>query len=285
MRFKTGWRPGAPDLRDYTVDHPAVTELLDKTNFLATIQATAPAMPPAVDLRPWCSPVKDQGDLGACTAFATVAALEYSERQAFGKFLSASELCIYGRSLFLQGFQDDSGADIRTAVGTLTAFGAPPANFWPYAPQKFLNPPPAEVFALAQNFQALTYYRLDTPNQTPAALLALIKTKLAAKLPVIFGFSCYASIDGDPVTRTGEIPFPAPGERQVGGHAILAVGYDDAKVIGKSSGALLLKNSWGKSWGVAGYGWLPYDYVFKGQAEDFWVLVKAEWLDTGQFGF
>ena len=285
MKYRTGWRPSAPDLRDYTMAHPGVNDLLQMTNIPATLKAPAPAMPPRADLRSSCSPVKDQGDLGACTAFATVGALEYCERQAFGKFLSASELFLYGRSLYLQGFHDDLGADIRTAVGALTAFGAPPDRFLSYDPKKFLAAPSPEVFALAQNFQALTYYRLDTPGQTPPALLSLIKTKLAAKLPVIFGFSCYASIDGNLVTKTGEVPFPQKGERVEGGHAILGVGYDDNKVIGKSTGALLFKNSWGTSWGMLGYGWLPYDYVLQGQAEDFWVLVKAEWLDTGQFGF
>lgn len=285
MRHRTGWRPSAPDIRDYTLAHPTVNELLQKTNIPATLKAPAPAMPAKMDLRSGCSPVKDQGDLGACTAFAAVAALEYCERQASGKFLSASELFLYQRELFLQGFKDDMGADIRTAVGALTVFGTPPAHFWPYDPKKLQVKPDPECFAFAQSFQALTYYRLDTTGQTPAELLSLIKAKLAAKLPVIFGFSCYSSIDSALATRTGEVPFPQKGERVEGGHAILGAGYDDTKVIGMRIGALLFKNSWGTSWGVGGYGWLPYDYVLRGQAEDFWVLVKSEWLDTGQFGF
>jgi len=290
MRYGTGWRPSPPDLRDYTMGNPAVHELLQKTNIPNTLKMpitdiSDKIMPAKADLRPGCSPVKDQGDLGACTAFATIGALEYCERQAFGKFQPASELFLYGRSLFLQGFKDDLGADIRTAIGALVAFGAPPSRFLPYEPKKFLATPAPEVFALAQSFQALTYYRLDTPKQTTAELLSLIKVKLAAKLPVIFGFTCYASIDGDQVAQSGEVPFPARSERTVGGHAILAVGYDDDRVINSRHGALLFRNSWGTSWGVSGYGWLPYDYVLQGQAEDFWVLVKAEWLDTGQFGF
>ncbi len=280
--MKYGWRPSLPDIRDFTQEHPEVANLLQSLNLGGITGVTSPAK---VDLRPSCSPVKDQGDLGACTAFATVAALEYAERQAFGKFLDASELFLYQRELYVQGFKDDQGADIRTAVGALAVFGAPPSHFWPYDPKKLAVKPDLECFAFAQNFQALTYYRLDQPGQALPALLNLIKTKLAAKLPVISGFSCYSSIDGDQVTKTGEVPFPQKGESQVGGHAILLVGYDDAKVIGASTGALLFKNSWGTSWGAAGYGWLPYDYVLRGQAEDFWVLVKSEWIDTGQFGF
>jgi C1A family cysteine protease len=103
----------------------------------------------------------------------------------------------------------------------------------------------------------------------------------------MFGFTVYSSISQ--ADSNGEIPFPNAGEKVVGGHAVDAVGYDDGKVIthglsgAKTTGALFIRNSWGTGWGDDGYGWLPYDYVLRGLAVDWWSILKHEWVDTGEF--
>ena len=104
----------------------------------------------------------------------------------------------------------------------------------------------------------------------------------------MFGFTVYNSYTQ--AATTGKIPFPTSGESIAGGHAVVAVGYDDGVKIKnanpgatESTGALLIRNSWGTGWGMSGYGWLPYEYVLKGVAEDWWSLLKNEWIATGQF--
>jgi C1A family cysteine protease len=172
----------------------------------------------------------------------------------------------------------------------LTLFGTPPEEYYPYIIADYDKEPSAFCYSFAQNYQAISYYRLDPPGTTPANLVTQIKSYLSSGLPSMFGFTVYNSIS-QANTNGGKIPFPTPGERVAGGHAIVAVGFDDHMKIKntnrgatETTGALLIRNSWGTAWGSAGYGWLPYQYVLSGLATDWWSLLKNEWVDSGQFG-
>ncbi len=182
----------------------------------------------------------------------------------------------------------DTGAFLRSTMGALAVFGVPPEDYWPYVVSDFDKEPSAFCYAFGQDYKAISYYRLDPAGTAKNVLLNHIKAYLAAGLPSMFGFTVFSSYTQ--AATTGKIPFPTPGEKSVGGHAIVAVGYDDNMEIMntnpgavETTGALLIRNSWGTGWGSSGYGWLPYDYVLKGLAVDWWSLLKNEWIDTGVF--
>ena len=279
-----GWIPDYPDFRDYTERTDEVKSVLQSTGVL---KAKSP--PVSVDLREWCSPIEDQGALGSCTAHAGVGVIEYYERKSFGRHLDASRLFLYKVTRNLMKMKGDTGAYLRNTMGAMVLFGVPPEEYWPYREdeKEFDQEPPAFCYAFAQNYQTVKYFRHDPPGTKAEEILRKVKGYLAKGHPAMFGFTVYNSIEQ--AEKTGRIPFPSPKEKIEGGHAIVAVGYDDKIKIknkyGKieTGGALLTRNSWGKGWGEEGYGWLPYDYVLKGLAEDFWSVLKKEWIDTGQF--
>lgn len=296
--YGMGWLPDYPDFRDYTVEkkevpsqlkalgqHESIKSMLKQ---VGVVELKKPALPSSVNLTAWCSPIENQGSIGSCTAHAGVGLVEYFERKAFGKHSDASRLFLYKATRNMLHWTGDTGAFLRTTAGALTLFGVPPEEYWPYDVSKYEVEPPAFCYAFAQNFQTINFYRLDPEGITKAALLTQIKTHLAGGLPSMFGFTVYSSINQ--ANATGKIPFPSKGEKIAGGHAVCVVGYDDGMKIKNSNtggaattGALLIRNSWGTAWGDAGYGWLPYDYVLKGLAVDWWSLLKNEWVDTGAF--
>ena len=283
---RMGWRPDLPDFRDYTVEHENIKPMLEEMGIAEPVKK----LPSDVDLREWCSPVEDQKNLGSCTANAGVGIVEYFQRKAFGKHIDASRLFLYKTTRRLMGLEGDSGADLRSTMGALVLFGVPPEKYWPYTDKNpgFDKEPDTFCYACAENYKSIQYVKLDPPSTTVNEVLDRIKTNLAAGLPSMFGFTVYSSIE-QTIDNGGKIPFPCSGEQIEGGHAIVAVGYDDNMEIKNdncetsATGALLIRNSWG-TWGEKGYGWLPYEYVLKGIATDWWTLLKNEWVDTGEFG-
>lgn len=242
-----GWIPDIPDARDraYAAPPPPVGGL-----------------PPSADLRSDCPPVYSQGQLGSCTANAIAAALEFDQaKEGLPQVFTPSRLFIYYNERAMEGtIASDSGAQIRDGIKSVATQGAPPESLWPYDPANFAVTPPQAAYQAALQDTALIYFRLDQA-------LDDFRGCLASGDPFVFGFTVYESFEGQQVAQTGHASLPAPGEAVVGGHAVLAVGYDDA------SQWLLVRNSWGASWGMGGYFTLPYAYVTDPNlASDFWTI-------------
>ncbi|MBZ5628250.1 MAG: cysteine protease [Acidobacteriia bacterium] len=293
----TGWIPDTPDLRDYTDDHPEIMKMVENLGITKAKKMKA-ALPAQVDLRQWCSPVENQGNLGSCTANAAVGIVEYFEKRAFGKYIDGSRLFVYKTTRSLLGWVGDTGAYLRTTMAALALFGVPPETYWAYTDKAepglnneryFDNEPTSFVYEMADDYECINYFCHDPWQNpvTPANVLAGVKTYLSYGIPAMFGFWGFPSCMNSDVK--GAFAYPAAGEHAIWGHAVAAIGYDDnLKITNLTSnktttGALLIRNSWGTAWGNNGFGWLPYDYVLSQFAQDFWSLLGMRWIDLEKF--
>ena len=246
-----GWNPDLPDGRDLLYAAP-IRRLLK--------------LPTKVDLRPKCPPIYDQGQLGSCTANAIGAALEYDQiKQAEPDVATPSRLFIYYNERVMEGtVASDSGAQIRDGVKSVAKQGACMEDTWPYNIEKFTKKPSKPCYEEGKEHQAIQYLRLSqTLNQ--------LKGCLAEGFPFIFGFLVYESFESKTVAKTGHAPMPKANEGLLGGHAVLAVGYEESKQ------RFIVRNSWGTGWGMKGYFTMPYPYLVQSSlARDFWTVRSVE---------
>ena len=244
-----GWVADLPDHRD---------------KMYGAVRKVPAVLPPSVDLRPTCSPVEDQGELGSCTANALVGALEFLEDKDKVPYEDLSRLFIYYNERVIEHtVKSDSGAQIRDGIKSLASKGVCSEKCWPYDISKFTVKPSHPCFGEASKHKITSYFRIRTIDE--------MRTCLAEGYPFAFGFSVYESFESQEVAQTGIVPMPQPNEQQIGGHAVVAVGYDD------STKRFIVRNSWGDTWGMKGYFSLPYDYLANNNlAEDFWTIRRGK---------
>jgi C1A family cysteine protease len=246
-----GWVPDLPDGRDML--------------YAAPVRALA-KLPPRVDLRKQCPPVYDQGALGSCTANAIGAALQFDQiKQRRKNAFTPSRLFIYYNERAIEGtVESDSGATIRDGVKTVAKQGACDEAKWPYRIEDFREKPSRPCYAEGKKNQAIQYLRL-------AQALSQLKGCLAEGFPFVFGFAVYESFESPEVAKTGHAGMPRANESMLGGHAVMAVGYDESKQW------FIVRNSWGRKWGMQGYFTLPYAYLLQASlSSDFWTIRQVE---------
>jgi C1A family cysteine protease len=259
-----GWVRDLPDNRDHLYSAPL---------------SVLGALPVRVDLRPQCPPVYDQGGIGSCTANAIAGAIQFDRLKA-GEMpdFVPSRLFIYYNERAMEGHvKFDAGAQIRDGIKSVNKQGVCPEPEWPYddtAPEDDDDPfpegaraavrPPDQCYADALRHTVVSYRRLNH------VLLAQLKGCLAEGYPFVFGFTAFSSLWDDAGTPRTYIPLPSNHDRKVGGHAVLAVGYDDSTL------KFTIRNSWGLDAGECGYFYMPYAYLTDPSlSADFWTIRRV----------
>ena len=250
-----GWVKDTPDPRDLL--------------FTASPVLAAKPLPKSADLRPGCPPVYDQGQVGSCTGNSIAGAFEFQQKKQLLQDFMPSRLFIYYNERVIEHTTGkDAGAQIRDGIKTVAKQGVPPEPDWPYSENMSVvtEKPDANAYTDALQHQVISYHRISA--RTASAALNLMKSCLADGYPFVFGFTVYSAFEGPEVAKTGILKMPNLKTEQVeGGHAVLCVGYDDKMK------SVLVRNSWGTSWGLKGYFWMPYAYITDPKlASDMWTI-------------
>jgi C1A family cysteine protease len=255
--------------RIYNLNH----DIEDVRDFLLA-QTLLPAvnLPSELDLRENCPPIWDQGNQGSCTSQAGCACRSMltndSKLELSRAFLYYQEREIEGKT------SEDSGATIRDICKATQKFGICTDEIMPYDPADFATQPTPQAAEAAVDYKISDYKRLLSIDEIKQSLFTRSQ-------PVLIGIPVYESMENSEVAASGILPMPQSGEKLLGGHAVLIVGYKNEKskrfdwlinlFFKINRGYFIVRNSWGEGWGQKGYFLMPYDYLSK-YGFDYWLM-------------
>ena len=246
---KYAWKPDVADHRD-KIYKPRVT---------------AAQLPPKVDIIGKGSPIDDQGDLGSCTGNSSTAMLEL-----ILKTTNLSRLMAYYNGRAIEGTTtEDAGCEIRNVIKAISKLGVGDEKLWPYVISRFAKKPPQAAYddGLKRVVPLVaSYQRILTLNA--------LKGALAVGHPVTFGFAVPDYFESATVERTGWVKFPGTKDRIIGGHAVVAVGYDDTV----TKPFVWVRNSYGAGWGLKGYFKMDQRWFTDPSrlADDMWTVIPKK---------
>jgi C1A family cysteine protease len=228
----------------------------DKRDFLFSKLKGVMLTPPSIDMRNLMPPIFDQLQLGSCTANSSAA----YDMFLYNNKIELSRLFEYYMVRVIEGtVNEDSGATNRDNVKSINKNGICEEIFMPYDISKFTISPTAEAINNAKQYIISSYVALNNLDD--------IRQALTLSKPVILGLDVFESFEGSEIAKTGKMPMPLKSEQNLGGHSVLVVGYVDA------GSYLIVRNSWGSTWGDKGYFYMPYQYLTN-YTFDYWMMNK-----------
>jgi Papain family cysteine protease len=222
------------------------------------VQLTRAYIPEAIDLGP-SFPEPGTQVLESCTAWATgYAARSYYARAETGRPQDLDDIpspaFIYNRIVRPQPDKPCGkvGTSILDALNLLQTTGAPSMKDFGNDQTCVLNHPVLQT--TPGKFRIAGHELIGGRFTTMPLSLDKVRQRLAQGHPVVIGMRVDEAFTA---LRPGQVYVGPSGLsreqlRKMGGHAMVLVGYDDRRRAAR------VLNSWGKTWGDSGFGWIGY---------------------------
>lgn len=207
----------------------------------------------SIDMRPLFSPVRDQGQLGACTVFAMTGVYEFLLKK-LGKPQSdlSEHFVYYNVSTIENGVVVDDGSSIYDVAQSMSQKGICLEHLCRY--NGTLERPSEDAYAEAQNHLLKQVKNVVVTSDTKANHNA-ITSALAEGYPVIISLKLFESFGSG---MRGFVPRPSADEKRMGthgNHCMVICGFSNEEKV------YIVRNSWGRNFGDSGYCYIPYSYI------------------------
>jgi C1A family cysteine protease len=232
----------------------------------STVQTPVQEVNGVLDLRQFCPPVDDQGQLSDCVADATCSSLEFVKIRNGVSYSKLSRLFLYYNArLQVQETNVDQGTYIRLAFSTLATIGTCNESTWTYDQNMVFTRPSWSSYQEAYLNRITSFFTVpqDIVYTGGGLLVNAIKQSLQAQHPVVFGMTvddAYQQVGPD-----GVVAMPLLVRQNPGGHCQMICGYDNNKQT------WIVQNSWGTGWGDNGFCYCPWTYLDASNANDIWT--------------
>jgi C1A family cysteine protease len=208
---------------------------------------------------PW-----NQADIGCCTAEAMSAAMSYYH----SGFVPSVLFQYYNERTISGNMNPQAGATLSETCQAAQRFGICQDALWPFVETQVSVKPDPECYTKAKTDTLVSFYRIAANDGQDT--ITAIRNAVAIGQPVLVGVAVFPGLESQEAASTGVVPLPLVNEQPLGGHAICVTGYDNVKQ------QFQFRNSWGTTWGDAGYGYFPYEYFLAGYLMSCWVITGAD---------